>query len=88
MRLSRAFYVSVIGLFVIALGFTIRLGREVLTPILLAILLNLLFSRSVRAMRQRGMPGPLGAALVLIAAAIIALGTVLGLGRPAVAGGD
>jgi predicted PurR-regulated permease PerM len=85
MRLSRAFYVSVIGLFVIALGFTVRLGREVLTPILLAILLNLLFSRSVRAMRQRGIPGPAGAAIVLCACAFLAFGTVLGLGRPAAA---
>jgi predicted PurR-regulated permease PerM len=67
-------HVALVGLFVLALFYTLHLAREFILPVVLALLLDFLLSPVVRAMRKRGIPEPLGAGLVmlgLLSAAVI-----------------
>lgn len=59
------FKLAVIGLFVMALLFSVYFGREVLLPIALAFLLNLLFRPVVRGLYRWGLPEGVGAAVVV-----------------------
>src|SRR5207237_9375991 len=52
-------------------------------PIVLAILLNLLLSPLIRALKRWGIPEPLGAALVVVALLGAAGGSIYGLAAPA-----
>ena len=55
------------ALVVIAALYTLRVARELLIPIAVALLLNFLLSPAVRALRRLRIPEPVGAALVLLA---------------------
>jgi len=58
--------VALVGLFIIALFAALYVGRAFVVPIVLAMHLALVLSPAVRALRRRGLPGPAGAALVLL----------------------
>jgi predicted PurR-regulated permease PerM len=65
------------GLFVLASLYTFYFAREVLLPVVLAILLALVLYPAVRALKRIAVPEPIGAALVVLAVlACIALGIV------------
>ena len=68
-------HISLVGLFILALFFTLHLAQSFVLPIVLAILLDFLLSPVVRALRKLRIPEPLGAAIVLLG-----LLTVLGMG--------
>ena len=57
-----------VGLFVIAVVFTLYLGQVLFLPVFLAVLFDLLLMPSVRALKQRlRIPEPAGAAIVVLA---------------------
>lgn len=57
---------GVVGLFVLALLYTVYFGRDVLLPICLALLLSLLLRPVVRGLYRCGLPDWLGAAVVVV----------------------
>jgi predicted PurR-regulated permease PerM len=59
-------HVALVGLFVLAVLYTLHFAREFILPIVLAILLDFLLSPVVRTLRKRGITEPLGAALVML----------------------
>lgn len=67
--------VALTGLFVLALFYTLYLGRSFFLPIVLALLLNFLLSPMMRLLRKLRIPTALGAAVV-----VFGLLGVLGLG--------
>jgi predicted PurR-regulated permease PerM len=58
--------VGIMGLFVLALLYTLYFARAFLLPITIAILLNFLLSPAVRWLKRRGIPNALGAALIVL----------------------
>ena len=54
------------GLFILVVFYTLYFARDLIMPIVLAILLNLLLSPIVRAMKRLHIPEPLSAALVIV----------------------
>lgn len=54
----------IIGIFVLAVLYTLRLASDFLIPIVVAILLDFLLSPLIRRLRRRGVPNAVGAALV------------------------
>jgi len=68
-------HVALVGLFILAVLYTLHFAQAFILPIVLAILLDFLLSPVVRALRRIGLPEPLGAALL-----VIALLAVLGYG--------
>ncbi len=58
--------VAVMGLFVIAVLFTLYFGRDVLLPIMLALILSFLLRPCVRGLYRLGLPEGLGAAVMVI----------------------
>ncbi|MCZ7656026.1 MAG: hypothetical protein M5R42_19880 [Rhodocyclaceae bacterium] len=63
---------ALIGLFGLALLYTLHLAKAILLPVVLAVLLALVLSPWVTLLWRRGAPRPLGAAVVVLAL----LGTV------------
>ncbi len=59
-------HVALVGLFVLAVFFTLHLAREFFLPIVLAILLDFLLSPVVRVLHKIGIPVPLGAGIVVL----------------------
>ena len=59
-------HVALVGLFVLAVFFTLRLAREFFLPIVLAILLDFLLSPLIRTLRKAGIPEPFGAGIVVL----------------------
>lgn len=59
-------HIALVGLFVLAVFFTLRLAREFFLPIVLAILLDFLLSPLIRALRKVGIPEPFGAGIVVL----------------------
>jgi len=57
---------AVVGLFVIALLFTLYFGRDVLLPVMLALILSFLLRPLVRALYRLGIPEGLGAAVMVL----------------------
>jgi predicted PurR-regulated permease PerM len=53
------------GLFVLAILYTLHAASEILLPVMLALLLTLIFSPAVRALKRMRLPEPVGAALVV-----------------------
>ena len=68
--------VALVGLFVLATLYTLRLARPFILPIIFALLLDFLLTPAVRWLRKLRSPEPLGAALLLLAA----LGVIAGIG--------
>ena len=76
-------HVALVGLFVLAVFYTLHLAQAFFLPIVLAILLDFLLSPVVRALRRVGLPEPAGAGLVVLGlVATLALG-IYYLARPA-----
>jgi predicted PurR-regulated permease PerM len=59
-------HVALLGLFVLAVFYTLRLAQAFFLPIVLAILLDFLLSPVVRTLRRFGLPEPAGAGLVVL----------------------
>jgi predicted PurR-regulated permease PerM len=59
--------VALVGLFVLATLYTLRLARPFILPIVFALLLDFLLTPAVRWLRRLRVPEPVGAALVLLA---------------------
>jgi predicted PurR-regulated permease PerM len=81
-RLARASF-ALMGLFVLALFYTIHAGRIFFLPIALAILLDFLLGPAVRQMKQVGIPESVGAALILVALLLSLATSVYFLAEPA-----
>lgn len=58
-----------LGIFVLLLFFTLHLARDILVPIVLALLLNMLLSPLVQRLRRLGIPSPIGAVTVMMTVA-------------------
>src|SRR5215470_5032170 len=58
--------ISLTGLFILAVFYTIYFMRSVLLPIVLALLLSYLFKPAVRGLARLKIPLPVGAALILV----------------------
>jgi predicted PurR-regulated permease PerM len=77
--------VALVGLFTLAVFYTLFLARDILLPIFLALLLNLLLRPVVKGMKRLRIPEWLGAALVVIGLmALVGSGAYL-LSEPAAA---
>ncbi len=66
------------GIFILALFYTLHLGRSFFLPVTLAIILNFLLQPIVRRLKRWGVPPALGAALVLVTL-LSSAGTTVGL---------
>ncbi|AWK86451.1 AI-2E family transporter [Azospirillum thermophilum] len=75
--------VATVGLFVIAILFTLHFGRDVLLPIMLALILSFLLRPLVRGLYRIGIPESLGAAIMVIAVFGLGLLAVYTLSGPA-----
>ena len=68
-------HVALVGLFLLAVFYTLHLAQAFFLPIVLAILLDFLLSPVVRALRKIGLPEPLGGAIVmLVLLAVLVIG--------------
>jgi predicted PurR-regulated permease PerM len=76
---TRSFELSI--LCVLAVLYTLYLAREVVVPVVFAVLLKFFFSPTMRALRKAHIPDPVGAALV-----ILVLLSIFGVGGYAVSG--
>ncbi len=74
-------HVALVGLFLLAVFYTLHLAQAFFLPIVLAILLDFLLSPMVRVLRRFRLPEPLGAAIV-----IFGLLTLTGIGVYRLAG--
>lgn len=61
----RGLTIAAVGLFLLALGYTMALARTFLVPIVFALLLGFLLRPMVRRMARWGIPTPLGATVVV-----------------------
>jgi predicted PurR-regulated permease PerM len=59
-------HISLVGLFVLAVLYTLHLAQAFILPIVLAILLDFLLSPLVRGLRKAKIPEPVGAAVVVL----------------------
>jgi len=59
-------HISLVGLFILAVLYTLHFAQVFILPIVLAILLDFLLSPVVRALRRLRIPEPLGAAIVML----------------------
>jgi predicted PurR-regulated permease PerM len=59
-------HISLVGLFVLAVLYTLHLAQEFFLPIILAILLDFLLSPLVRGLRKLRIPEPVGAGIVML----------------------
>jgi predicted PurR-regulated permease PerM len=71
------------GLFILASVYTAYFARDVLLPIVLAILLALILSPAVRALKRIALPEPIGAAVVITALGALLVFGVYRLFEPA-----
>lgn len=83
MQLDRAAQYATLGLFVILAGWVVSRAPAIVNPILLAVLLNYLFSPLVRKLRRRKLPGGITAALLLLLVFSGVGATAVALARPA-----
>lgn len=68
-------HVALVGLFILAVFYTLHLAQAFFLPIVLAILLDFLLSPIVRALRKARIPEPVGAGIVILGlVATLALG--------------
>ena len=75
--------VALVGLFVLAALYTLRLARPFILPIVFALLLDFLLTPAVRWLRKLRVPEPVGAALVLLALVGVIAGIGYNLAAPA-----
>ncbi len=73
-----AFRISVVGIFLILIVYTLFVGRDFFVPVVLSFLFALTLSPIVRFLTKRGMPSPISATLlVVVSGGAIALGGYL-----------
>jgi predicted PurR-regulated permease PerM len=65
--------IAIIGLFVLAVLFTLHIARSFILPIVIAVLFDFLLSPIVRGLKRLRIPEPIGAAMVMI----VLVGTVV-----------
>jgi predicted PurR-regulated permease PerM len=75
--------IATVGLFILALFYTLRLGRAFFMPVVVAILLDFLLKPAVRGLQRLRIPMALGAALVLGGLLSAAIYGVVALSTPA-----
>lgn len=61
-----AIAVATVGLFLLAIFYTLYLGKQFFLPIVVAVLLNLLLKPAVRALKRIGLPAPVSAGVILV----------------------
>src|SRR5579863_2904339 len=76
---------SLPGLLLLAVFYTLYFGRSFFMPVVLALLFSLLLSPVVRTLRRARIPEPLGAAVVLLGVVLILGTSVYELAGPAYA---
>ncbi len=76
-------HVALIGLFVLAVFYTLHLAQDFFLPIVLAILLDFLLSPVVRTLRKIGIAEPLGAGIVMLGLLAVLVVGVYRLSGPA-----
>ena len=76
-------HVALVGLFLLAVFYTLHLAQAFFLPIVLAILLDFLLSPVVRTLRKFGLPEPLGAAIVMLGLLAVLVFGVYRLAGPA-----
>jgi hypothetical protein len=59
-------HISLVGLFILAVLYTLHLAQEFFLPIVLAMLLDFLLSPLVRGLRRLRIPEPIGAGIVML----------------------
>jgi len=59
-------HVALVGLFVLAVVYTLHLAQAFVLPIVLAVLLDFMLSPLVRALKKRRIPEPVGAGLIIL----------------------
>jgi predicted PurR-regulated permease PerM len=67
-------HIALVGLFILALLYTLHLAQAFILPIVVAILLDFLLSPVVRALRKLRIPEPLGAGIVVLGL-LVTMGT-------------
>lgn len=82
-RVVRAVDASIVGLFVLAIGYTLYFARPLLMPLAFAVLLNFLFSPLVRALHHHGIPRVISALVLLVSLIAILLFAVYRISAPA-----
>lgn len=75
--------ISVLGLFILALFYTLYLARDFFLPLTLAWILSLILKPAVRALAKLHIPEAIGSAIVLLALVIPVLSGILLLAGPA-----
>ena len=76
-------HVALIGLFLLAVFYTLHLAQDFFLPIVLAILLDFLLSPVVRTLRKIGIAEPLGAGIVMLGLLAVLVVGVYRLSGPA-----
>jgi predicted PurR-regulated permease PerM len=76
-------YVALVGLFALAVVYTLHLGRSFILPIVLAVLLDFMLSPVVRWLKRMRISEPVGAALVMLTLLAVGSVTVYRLSSPA-----
>lgn len=61
-----AIAVATVGLFLLAIFYTLYLGKQFFLPIVVAVLLNFLLTPAVRALKRIGLPAPASAGVILV----------------------
>jgi predicted PurR-regulated permease PerM len=82
MRTAEVRWVSVTGLLVLAVFYTLYFARELVFPIVVALLLDFLFSPFIRILKKARVPEPLGAALVILGVIAVLAAGVYNLAEP------
>ena len=77
--------VALVGLFILAALYTLRLARPFILPIVVAVLLDFLLTPALRWLKKLRIPEPLGAALILLSVVGVIAGTAYNLATPAAA---
>ncbi len=75
--------VTLTGIFVLLLLYTLRAAATILIPITLAYIMSLLLAPLVARMRRARIPEPIGAGMVIVAFLAVLVGAVYGLSNPA-----
>src|SRR5215472_11674582 len=74
--------VAIVGLFVIAVLFTLDFAHAILIPIVAAMLLGTVLSPVVERMLKYHIPAPLGAGLLVIALVLITIAVAAAIAQP------
>ena len=70
---------SIVGLFLLALMYTVHVGRALAVALLFAVFINYLFSPAVRWLARRGVPRSLSAFALLAGLTVVVAGTTAAL---------